>query len=54
MGIQYGFIANPEYLQERQYQKTCEVNMYWCQMTFYRNATHYLRQFVCQCGRRNR
>lgn len=35
------------YIRENNYKKSCGINLYCCELNFYRNATHYLQQFVC-------
>ena len=34
------------YIVQNNYKKTCAINLYCCQLNFYKNATHYLQQFI--------
>lgn len=35
------------YIRENNYKKTCGINLYCCELNFYRNGIYYLRQFIC-------
>lgn len=35
------------YIRQNNYKKTCLVNLYCCELSFYRNSTHYLQKFIC-------
>ncbi len=35
------------YIRENNYEKTCGINIYCCELNFYKNGTYYLQQFIC-------
>jgi hypothetical protein len=47
MDITNTLIQQEQYIKENNYKKTCATNLYCCQLSFYKNTTHYLQHFVC-------
>jgi hypothetical protein len=35
------------YLRENNYKKMCGVNLWCCELNFYRNVLYYYQQFFC-------
>ena len=35
------------YIRKNNYEKTCGLNLYCCQLNFYKNEIYYLQQFIC-------
>ena len=37
-----------QYIRDNNYTKTCGINLYCCELNFYRNGIYYLQQFICR------
>lgn len=35
------------YIINNNYKKQCGINLYCCQLNFYKNTEYYLQQFIC-------
>ena len=47
MYIERTLKCQENYIRENNYEKTYSINLYCCQLNFYKNGIYYLQQFIC-------
>ena len=47
MNIDRALRYQENYIRENDYIKTCGINLYCCELNFYKNGVYYLQQFIC-------
>ena len=47
MNIGHTLRCQEIYIRENNYVKTCGIDLYCCELNFYKNGTYYLQQFIC-------
>ena len=47
MNLQHTLRYQEKYIKDNNYEKICAINLYCCELNFYRNGIYYLQQFIC-------
>jgi hypothetical protein len=47
MNIENTIEYQKNYIRVNNYKKLFAVNLYCCELNFYKNGTYYLQQFIC-------